>query len=309
MTSDGMVRLDDVADLDVGYAFKSADFTADSSGSRLLRGDNIGQGVTRWERTAYWPQAELAQSRYELREADVVLAMDRPWIEAGLKYATISAPDLPALLVQRVARLRAKPGTDQGYLGCVIGSRGFTEFVLAVQTGTSIPHISGKQIAGYRLRLHSLSEQRAIAEVLGALDDKISANVKTVDLLVQHQIAEYEISLRRGFESQPLDKVADFHNRKRVPLSAKERDERPGSIPYYGATGVFGSVDQSLFNDNLVLVGEDGSVITPGGLPVIQYIWGPSWVNNHAHVLTGRSVSTELLRFALSPNRGNTRAR
>jgi len=145
-----------------------------------------------------------------------------------------------------------------------------------------------------------LLTQRAISGVLGALDEKIAANAATVDLLVQHQVAEYEISLLHGLESQPLDEVAEFHNRKRVPLSAIERDERPGSIPYYGATGVFGSVDQSLFNDNLVLVGEDGSVITPCGLPVIQYIWGPSWVNNHAHVLTGRSVSTELLRFALA---------
>jgi len=70
-------------------------------------------------------------------------------------------------------------------------------------------------------------------------------------------------------------------------------------VPYYGAAGVIDHVDEAIFDDRLVLVGEDGSVIHQHGKPVVQYIWGPAWVNNHAHVLTGRSVSTELLKVAL----------
>lgn len=186
MTVKANVRLGDIADIEIGFAFKSSGFSPDETGIRLLRGENIGQGVTRWDRTERWPASNTVSGRYELRDGDIVLAMDRPWIEAGLKFARIREHDLPAYLVQRVARLRAKEGIDQGYLACVVASKEFTEHVLAVQTGTSIPHISGRQILDYSLNSHPLAEQQSIAQVMGALDDKIVANTKlasTVDAL------------------------------------------------------------------------------------------------------------------------------
>lgn len=102
--------------------------------------------------------------------------MDRPWIEAGLKYAQLRDEDVPCLLVQRVARLRARDSLDQRFLGYLIGSPRFTEYVLAVQTGTAVPHISGQQICDFQFVLPALRDQRAIASVLGALDDKIAVN-------------------------------------------------------------------------------------------------------------------------------------
>lgn len=55
-------------------------------------------------------------------------------------------------------------------------------------------------------------------------------------------------------------------------------------------------VDEAIFDDIYLLIGEDGSVMKDDGTPFIQYIWGPAWVNNHAHVLQGiKSVSTEQL--------------
>jgi type I restriction enzyme S subunit len=102
--------------------------------------------------------------------------MDRPWIEAGLKYATLRAADLPALLVQRVARLRGSSRLDRGFLRYVIGSRAFTDHVLGVQTGTAVPHISGAQIKSFEFLLPPLPEQHAIAHILGTLDDKIELN-------------------------------------------------------------------------------------------------------------------------------------
>ena len=102
--------------------------------------------------------------------------MDRPWIDAGLKYAAVRQSDLPALLVQRVARLRGTLVLETSFLKYVIGSRSFTDYVLGVQTGTAVPHISGGQIRGYEFTLPPLPEQRAIAHILGALDDKIELN-------------------------------------------------------------------------------------------------------------------------------------
>jgi len=143
------------------------------------------------------------------------------------------------------------------------------------------------------------AERAAIAEVLGALDDKIAINTKLITLLESHTSLEYTAVIAEASHVTRLEEVAHFHNRKRIPLSAPERDVRPGLVPYYGASGIFGTVDEALFDEPLVLVGEDGSVVKDDGTAVLQYIWGPSWVNNHAHVLTGAGISTELLYVAI----------
>lgn len=179
--SDGRVsvQLGDVVAIQTGFPFKSSNYSDDQSDPKLLRGDNIAQGKVRWDGVKRWPTADTGGiDQYWLREGDVILAMDRPWIEAGLKYCVIQSDDLPCLLVQRVARLRGQKQLDNGFLRYVIGSQSFTEHVLAVQTGTAVPHISTKQIQSFHFDLPPLPEQRAIAATLGALDDKSELNRK-----------------------------------------------------------------------------------------------------------------------------------
>ena len=161
------------------------------------------------------------------------------------------------------------------------------------------PYLSLRDIGTMRLVLPSPDTQRAIAEVLGALDDKIAANERVLGLSRDLARSRYRQASASGARTCRLEDVSAFHNRRRVPLSSNERDERVGSVPYYGAAGRLDSVDEAIFDERIVLVGEDGTVIREDGRPVIQYVWGPAWVNNHAHVLTGTSISTEALRWAL----------
>ncbi|HID9655494.1 TPA: restriction endonuclease subunit S [Serratia marcescens] len=99
-----------------------------------------------------------------------------------------------------------------------------------------------------------------------------------------------------GWELKTFGKVSNCHDKKRIPLSKPQREKKKGDIPYYGATSIMDYVDEYIFDGIYLLLGEDGSVIKENGLPFTQYIWGKSWVNNHAHVLTGTgSVTTEHL--------------
>ncbi len=164
------VTLGNEIELLAGYAFSSKGYTGAFNGVRLLRGDNIVQGYLRWDDAKYWPADDLVSyARFALQEGDVVLAMDRPWVKAGLKRAQIRAEDLPCLQLQRTARLRPKQRMQLDFLFHLVGSRSFSQYLLGVQTGLGVPHISGKQIEAFQFMLPSMSEQSAIASALHEL--------------------------------------------------------------------------------------------------------------------------------------------
>lgn len=169
-------------DILLGFAFGSSEFATEPPGHRLVRGDNVKRGAIEWgEKSRYWRKVTPDLDKYILQTDDIVVGMDGSRV--GENFARISSEDLPALLVQRVACLRSKGALDQAYLRYVICNSHFTAYIKAVHTGTSIPHISGKQIGTYQIWVPSRPEQRAIAHVLGTLDAKIELNRRTNETL------------------------------------------------------------------------------------------------------------------------------
>ena len=103
------------------------------------------------------------------------------------------------------------------------------------------------------------------------------------------------------WKTYKLGDVAKFHDNKRIPLSSLQRQEHQGAYPYYGAACILDHVDGYLFDGDFILVGEDGTVITPEGKAVVQWVTGKFWVNNHAHVITARKdFSQRFLYYLLS---------
>ena len=128
------------------------------------------QGYFRWEEAKRWPSGDCeSYSRFALQEGDVVIAMDRPWVKAGLKRSQICADDLPALLVQRTSRLRTLGRLQMDFLSHLTGSQSFSRHLLEVQTGIGVPHISGKQIESFKFMLPPMSDQESIASTLNYL--------------------------------------------------------------------------------------------------------------------------------------------
>lgn len=176
-------------DLLVGFAFKSKEYTEAEDDIVLLRGDNIMQGNLRWEDVKRWRKSEYDDfKKYQLKENDIVLAMDRPWVKAGLKIAKLSNYDLPALLVQRTACLRAKPKLDNSFLFHLLRSKRFMNYLIDVQTGIGVPHISGQQILDFAFSRPSLKTQQTIVHKLDAL----SAETKRLEAIYLQKINDLE---------------------------------------------------------------------------------------------------------------------
>ena len=211
--------------------------------------------------------------------------------------------------------------------------------LLANSSQVGVPSIAQPvtYLRSIEIPIPPLPEQQDIAHVLGTLDDKIELNRRmnrTLEEMARAVFKDWFVDfgptrakmegqapylppelwdlfpdelvgselgeIPEGWEVGELGKIIEILDRTRIPLNSRQRSQRQGPYPYYGAAGIMDYVDDFLFDGVFVLTGEDGSVIDNDGCPVVQYVWGQFWVNNHAHVMKGKNgVSDEYLYLLL----------
>ena len=123
--------------------------------------------------------------------------------------------------------------------------------------------------------LPDIEEQKKVGEYFSCLDHLIT--------LHQRKFLIYIKKYAYVWEQRKLEEVVEFLDTMRKPLEGAKRI--PGPYPYYGASGIVDYVDGYLFDEELVLLSEDGANITDRNYPVCFLASGKYWVNNHAHVL------------------------
>ena len=199
--------------------------------------------------------------------------------------------------------------TNQGFKSIVVNEKADPLFVYyllkynkdaieAMGSGTTFKEVSGKTMRAVKVRIPlDVSYQKRIAAVLDSLDTKIENNERINDnLLAQAQTLYKQFfpygvqdDLPDGWRIGTVGEIIEIHDSKRIPLSGADRSKMEKKIyPYYGAASLMDLVDNYIFDGKYLLLGEDGTVDDDAGYPILQYVWGQFWVNNHAHILTGR---------------------
>lgn len=199
--------------------------------------------------------------------------------------------------------------TNQGFKSIVVNEKADPLFVYyllkynkdaieAMGSGTTFKEVSGKTMRAVKVRIPlDVSYQKRIAAVLDSLDTKIENNERINDnLLAQAQTLYKQFfpygvqdDLPDGWRIGTVGEIIEIHDSKRIPLSGADRSKMEKKIyPYYGAASLMDLVDNYIFDGKYLLLGEDGTVVDDAGYPILQYVWGQFWVNNHAHILTGR---------------------
>lgn len=204
---------------------------------------------------------------------------------------------------------KAKNRTDPRYLYYVLANDSFFEYSMATAKGTKMPRGDKKALMEYKVPDYDLKEQNKIAGVLSAIDDKIQLNNKINKNLFEQAQALYKDryidlspfygKIPDGWHIGSVSEIIELHDSKRIPLSSREREKLDKIYPYYGATSVMDYVDRYLFDGIYLLLGEDGTVIDDKGFPILQYVEGKFWVNNHAHIITGKCGFTVELLYLL----------
>lgn len=185
--------------------------------------------------------------------------------------------------------------------------------MLAETRSGTFPQITFTELSNLTIPVPSIAEQEAIVATIKCIEDKIECNTVINDNLQQQAQALYgklfpyavADDLPAGWRVGTVGEIVEIHDSKRIPLSGAQRAKMEKRIyPYYGAASLMDYVDEYIFDGKYLLLGEDGTVVDDTGYPILQYVWGQFWVNNHAHILTGKlgfNVESLMLLFKRTP--------
>lgn len=254
----------------------------------------------------------------KFRNNDTLLARITPCLENG-KTAKVNILDDGEVgfgSTEFIVLRAIKDVSDADFIYYLSISPEFRDVAIKSMIGTTgRQRVQEDVLKNHIMRIPLLSEQKAIAATLSCLDDKIELNNrinKTLEEMAQAifkswfvdfepfqdgEFVDSELGLiPRGWKVGTLGDAIELMDSKRVPLSGNLRKNMKKIYPYYGAASLMDYVDNYIFDGIYLLVGEDGTVIDEFGHPIVQYVWGKFWVNNHAHVIQGKNgLSVESL--------------
>lgn len=194
-----------------------------------------------------------------------------------------------------LAAIRVHEEINEDYLFYVLSQ---ISIGLTGNAGAIFNSINKTQIENIEFLLPPLAEQERIVAKLDAAFAEIDKSIKIID----KNISSYS-NLLSGimrevlnndlykWEIKKLPSLSANLDSKRIPITKSKRVA--GNIPYYGASGIVDYVEEFLFDDDLLLISEDGANLLMRSHPIAFSIVGKSWVNNHAHVLKFKNLQLQ----------------
>jgi type I restriction enzyme S subunit len=278
-------------------------------GVRLIQTGNIGVGAYKEKGYRYISEESFNTLRCtEVAPQDILICrLADPVGRACL------APNMASKMITSVDVCILKPSKDYDarFIVYQLSTHEYLNFLDAISRGGTRDRISRTMLGAIDFMSPPLAEQRAIATHLDDKIRKIDALVekkqRLIDLLKEQRTTIINQLVTTGInpsvrmkdsgiegigripEHWEVKKVKNefaFLDHKRVPLSSEERGAMAEKVyDYYGASGVIDKVENYLFNETLILVGEDGANLYSRSTPLAFLATGKYWVNNHAHIL------------------------
>ena len=302
-----------------GLNVSANDYAA--SGYRLIRITDIDEaGSLRSRDNAVFVDIQL-EGRYQLEVGDLLLARSGATIG---RSTLVGELEEPSTFAGYLVRFRPLMTTDPRFLAYVAASHEFQDAIKSDAVTSTIQNFNAERYANISIVVPPLDEQRRIADFLDAetarIDALLDARRSQLELFVQRRFALTRHVLQNGASGTSLQEtgiawlprcpagwklkklgyVTQCLDGARIPLSAEERATRQGEFPYYGASTIVDYVDDYLFDEELVLLGEDGAQLGNPNYEISSVVRGRIWVNNHAHVLRTRGISAPLLAAILN---------
>lgn len=183
-----------------------------------------------------------------------------------------------------------------GFLYYAVQEAGFKAQFRLSMAGI-IGGVSAKKFNLITIPIPPLSEQQRIVALLDAEFAKIDALKANAEKNLQNAKDLFQAALKKELEPKEgwnwsyLPSISENLDSKRIPITQKDRIA--GVYPYYGASGIVDYVSEYLFDDDLLLISEDGANLLARSTPIAFSVSGKVWVNNHAHILKFKDMATQ----------------
>jgi type I restriction enzyme S subunit len=193
--------------------------------------------------------------------------------------------------------LRGKDFIYNQYLFYFLLTDEFNGQMENLQKGASYPAVTDTEVKNIFLRYpKSLSEQKRIIAILDEAFVAIDKAKTNTEKNLQNANELFESYVQNMFanndwKKKTIAEICENLDGKRIPVTESKR--KKGDIPYYGASGIVDYVEGYIFNEDLLLVSEDGANLLMRTYPIAFSISGKTWVNNHAHVLRFKNLSNQ----------------
>ena len=310
------MKLNDIAEF-VTDKISSSGISLD----RYVTTDSLLQNRRGRETAQNLPPMPCALTHY--RQGDVLVANIRPYLKK-VWYA-----DSEGGCSSDVLAFRAKNGHCPSFLYTVLMQDAFFDYAMSGAKGSKMPRGDKDQIMRYELPTFTPLEEENIGNMMVDIMSKINVNRQINDNLeaMAKQLYDYwfvqfdfpneegkpykssggamvyneklKREIPQGWSDCKLKDFINLFDSKRIPLSNKDREERKGIYPYYGATGIMDYVNDYIFDGDYILLAEDGSTSDANGFPIVQYIWGKNWVNNHAHIILPKNEQYTMFTYQM----------
>lgn len=267
---------------------------------------SLVEGIIKKEPMTF--EASPSRARRIAKSGDVIVSTVRTYLKA---IAQVEDAEDNLIVSTGFAVLRPKANVSPKFLGYWVQSEGMVGAIVANSVGVSYPAINASDLVRLPIVNLPFEEQAQIANFLdhelGKIDALIDKQQLLLDKLAEQRSAVITQAVTKGlnpnaemkdsgvawlgdvpihWEMTPIRYLFEFKNNQRIPLSADERGKMAEKIyPYYGASGVIDQVEDYIFDEDLILVAEDGANLLSRSTPLAFIAKGKYWVNNHAHII------------------------
>ena len=189
--------------------------------------------------------------------------------------------------------LKAKPNMHVDYL-CYALMFYDTEGLVNGATRQKLTQAAMRQmVIPYRDITEQLQIIKKISQIVRSIE-KRKEELQLLDQLVKSRFIELfgdPETNPKGWTRQRLDQICENLDSRRVPITSTDR--KAGNYPYYGASGIVDYVKDYIFDEDILLISEDGANLVMRSTPIAFSVSGKVWVNNHAHVVRFESKATQ----------------
>lgn len=277
-----MTRLGDVATYINGFAFAPDDWS--ENGLPIIRIQDLTGNSYQMNRYAgeYNP-------KYEVNRGDVLIS----WSASLGVYVWQGEK---ALLNQHIFKvIFDKCDVDKSFYVHQVAA--ILEKAASQAHGATMKHLTKPVFDALPFYLPDLPTQQRIADTLDKVSEGIGLCRKMLgelDLMVKAKFGEMFGDVVQNSKQLPiktLPEISENLDSRRIPITGSVREK--GIYPYYGASGIVDYVKDYLFDEDILLISEDGANLLARSTPIAFSAAGKVWVNNHAHVLRFRDRATQ----------------